>query len=90
MKHIESTEQKRRIAVLYKNLTNALLSEDNLNPHEQITGEITETYFIDLLLAFHMHFKYLTQNESIDLLDFIAILNRLLFQFLTEKGGDDD
>lgn len=81
------TARQRRVLSLYTNLCNVFRHEDEMEQIERMEGELDETYFTDLLRAFHLHFNQLTKND-VDLIDFIGLLNKLAFQHLLDENGE--
>jgi len=52
-----------RISMIYMNIKNILLPEDDRDPIAQIQEELTEAHFTDILLAFKVYYEALTGAE---------------------------
>lgn len=79
-------ERIMQIAKIYDNLV-SIHKKENEN-HIKLDGDITE-YFENLLVALKIYIEKLTKKDM-DLLELIAMFNRLAFQYSMEKDDEDN
>lgn len=71
--------QEKQYAVLIVESVETIFEEDGLEQED------ATAFFTGFLLAFATTYRELTQDKDKDLLDIVALINRLAFQHL--KGG---
>lgn len=79
------------VAVIYANMNNVLVDEDNRQEVIQLSKEgeeLDETFFLAELLALRLQFEQLTGIDQ-DMIDFIGTLNKLVFQYMLEVQKDE-
>lgn len=77
------------IAGMLGNMNNVFLDEEEKNLNYTVEGDdFDESFFTAELLAFFIQFKQLTNQEDMDILEFIHVLNKLAVQYLMDKEED--
>jgi hypothetical protein len=71
---------------IYENMNNIFKEDDYIEPATINANEIDENFFTAELLALKLQFERLTQ-QSLDLIEFTHLLNKLAVQYLLENNA---
>lgn len=74
------------VVEIYGNMNNVLVDEEYRTEPVRITEageELDEMFFMAELIALKLQFEKLTGDSGMDLFDFVALLTKLVHQYLT-------